>query len=256
MDTSDDAILENFRQKVFYHGTSWDHTESIAWQGFRALREGDEWSGTFHCGGVLGHGLYITCNWRLALWYGPTLLRVGIQPGTRLLNAAIPEEQKLVASLRRKFGGEILSKPPWQVLPKNKRLNQRELINLFRYHYWRAWEKEYKRDEDGLTRWPDKREKHFQQLLRLRPLLIRCGFHGYGNLAGENGIVVFSGDRLELRELVIQQPPRDRCPSFEKQLEQAVTIKQVQTLFLRTGTGKAKRLAAQVEAMNGDERRP
>ena len=167
MDTSDDAILENFRQKVFYHGTSRNHAESIAWQGFRALREGDEWGGAFHCGGVLGYGLYITCDWRLALWYGSTLLRVGIQPGTRLLNAAIPEEKKLVASLRRKFGDEILTKQPWKVLPKNKRLRQRELINLFRYHYWRAWEKKIKVGKHGVPRWPNKRERHFQQLKRL-----------------------------------------------------------------------------------------
>ena len=64
MNASDNTILENFRQKVFYHGTSWDHAESIA----------------------------------------------------------------------------------WQVLPKNKRLKQHESINLFRYHYWRAWEKEYKQN--------------------------------------------------------------------------------------------------------------
>lgn len=129
--TMDSNVLDNFEKHVFYHGTSLEAAESIAQHGFCVWFEDDE-GGRYAGGGNLGTGLYLTCNWRIALWFGPILLRVAIRPGTRLLNSALPPDGKIVDYLQKEFGREILRKTPWKVLPKNKKLKLRELISLFR----------------------------------------------------------------------------------------------------------------------------
>ena len=185
----DNSVLDNFNQHVFYHGTSLEAAESIAQGGFCVWFEDDEFS-RYASGGNLGTGLYISCNWRIALWFGPTLLRVEILHGTKLLNSALSPDSKIVDYLQREFGREILRKPPWNVLPRNKKLKLRELVSLFRYHYCHTWEKEYSRDRCGLSRWPRRREFHSRLLDDFRKILIRYGFHGYGNPEDDNGIGV------------------------------------------------------------------
>ena len=53
-------------------------------EGFRAgsYDEEGQWLPTW---GILGSGVYITCKWRTALWFGPVLLKASIKPGTRIL---------------------------------------------------------------------------------------------------------------------------------------------------------------------------
>ena len=204
----DSNILDNFEKPVFYHGTTAKAVESIARDGFRVWFVDDE-SGPFAARGHLGTGLYVTCNWRMALWFGPSLLRVAIRPGTRLLNAALPPDGKILDSIQREFGRDVLRKAPWKVLPKNKNLTLRELISMFRFHYWFTWEKEFNRDEDGFYKWPRQRELHRRLLEYFRSMLIRYGFHGYGNSEDDNGIVVFAEDRLVLKDVVTQIPFAD-----------------------------------------------
>ena len=198
----DNDILENFQKHVFYHGTSLDAAESIIQQGFQVWIQIEDW-GRGPRGGNLGVGVYVSCNWRTALWFGATLLRVSIRPGTRLLNAAIPPDRSCLAYLEKEFGREILNKRPLKVLPKNKKLTLHELVNLFRYHYFHTWERDY---GDNFFNWPRRREMHSELVKDFRKLLIRYGFDGFGNPEDDNGLVVFAEDRLKVNELVADIP--------------------------------------------------
>jgi len=245
-------VVHNFRNHVFYHGTSLEAAESIAQQGFQVWFEDAE-IGRYTSGGNLGTGLYITCNWRMALWFGPTLLRVEIQPGTRLLNAALPPDGKTLAYLQHEFGHEILKKSPWKVLPKNKRLKHSESICLFLYHYHQTWEKDYRRDKDGAPRWPKRRTLHARRLDDFRKVLIRYGFHGYGNPADDNGLVVFSGDRLVLKEVVVQIPAAQYTILDDADFRRFQNLNDLRDAFQRNGSRRAKKLARQVAATDTDK---
>ena len=252
--TMNSNVLDNLEKHIFFHGTSLEAAEAIAQHGFRVWFDDDE-IGRYASGGNLGVGIYITCNWRIALWFGPTLLRVGIHPGTRLLNSALPPDGKIVDYLQREFGREILRRPPWKVLPKNKKLTLRELISLFRYHYWHTWEKEYSKDRDGMSKWPKRRESHFRLLDDFKNLLIRYGFDGYGNPDDDNGIIVFAEDRLVLKEIVAHIPSADYSTLHEADFRQFRNIGKLKEFFRSHGSCRARELAEQVAAADADKPR-
>ncbi len=188
-----DDVLANLRRHVFFHGTSLANAQAILTQGFRIWHRDPE-HGRYACGGNLGNGIYLSCSWATALWFGPALLRVTLRPGTRVLDTSLRPSRQALGFLTREFGREILEKPPWKVLPQNKRLKRRELVELFRHQYWKTWDD----PEFGKARW----EKRFALLGRFRSMLVRYGYHAYGHPADDNGVVVFAEDRIELRELV------------------------------------------------------
>jgi len=203
--------------------------------------------------GNLGTGVYITCNWRTALWFGPVLLRVAVAPGTRLLDATLSPDVQCIDSVCREFGREILQKSPWKVLPKNKKLKLQEVISLFRYHYRRTWEKDYGRDRDGFMRWPRRQEMHAQRLDDFRSVLVRYGYDGYGNPEDDNGIVVFAEERLSLEEVVAEIPSCEYLfDPLESSFSRFADLEEVRRLFRRSGSSRAKRVADQVASGEAD----
>lgn len=250
--TTMDSILENFQKHVFYHGTSLVAAESIVQQGFQVWIQIEGW-GRGPRGGNLGVGVYVSCNWRTALWFGPALLRVSMRPGTRLLNAAVRPDKSCLAYLEREFGREILNKPPLRVLPKNKKLTLEELVNLFRYHYWQTWEKNYSRDREGSVKWPRRRQIHSQLVSDFRKLLIRYGFDGFGNPEDDNGVVIFAEDRIKVNELVADVPFDMYSEAQTSNFEQFQNLDEIRDLFRRRGSRKAKVLAERVAAAESNE---
>ncbi len=248
----DSDILENFQKHVFYHGTSLDAAESIIQQGFQVWIQIEDW-GRGPRGGNLGVGVYLSCNWRTALWFGATLLRVSIRPGTRLLNAAIPPDKSCLAYLEKEFGREILNKRPLKVLPKNKRLTLHELVNLFRYHYWHTWEKG--KDREAGVEWPRRREMHSELVSDFRKFLIRCGFDGFGNPEDLNGVVIFAEDRIKVNELVADIPFDVYSEARHSYFEQFQSLDEIRELFRRRGSPGARELAERVAAAESNESR-
>jgi len=237
--------IDHFGQHTFYHGTRLDAVECIVQQGVRTWFLDED--GQQYCrDGNLGTGIYITCNWRMALWFGPALLRVGLQPGTRLLNASEPPDPTSIAYLQREFGREILTKPPWHVIPRNKQLTLPELINLFRYHYQHTWEHDFGTDSARVSKWSRQRDVHGMLLVNFRSLLIRYGFHGYGNPDDDNGIVVFAGDRLILKELIAEVPPTDYDELWKTGWRMLESLAAVRKVFTARGSERARRLAEQI----------
>lgn len=181
----------NLRSHLFYHGTSRKAAASIVAGGFRVL-DRSMWR-------ALGQGVYMTANAGTALYFGPVVLQVELRRGARILDASAPWDRRVVAFLQREFGREILAKPPRMVLPANKRLTLGETVALLRYHYGKGhfW--------NSTDYWKNmiKTDALFREM---RSLLLRHGFHGFGNPDDLNGIVVFAADCIRAVDVVIDLP--------------------------------------------------
>ena len=200
---------------AFFHGTSKRNARKILKEGLRdwswtaetpalkykAKRGIDRW---MH-GGYYGRGTYVSCNWRSALYFGPVLFRVDLQAGTRILRLDLPPDGKVLDSLKRNFGREILTSSPWKVMPRNKRLTLDEAIQLVRHHS-SSRERRF---------WASPREdKHEKLMFDLRNILVRYGIQGWGEPSDLGGIVIFATDRLKVREVVLSLPTHDLLYSF------------------------------------------
>ena len=202
----EDALHLPVEQRVFYHGTSKRNARHIVAHGLRdwswidttpKLRYLSERGGVqrYLHDGNLGRGTYLTCNWRIALFYGSVLFRVSLRPGTRLLRMDLPPDHRVLDSLKREFGREILKKSPLKVMPRNKRLTLNEAIQLARHHYFNYTH----------IPWP-KYMKEQKRVKELRSILVRYGFHGWGEANHMNGTVIFATDRIRLHEVVMCMP--------------------------------------------------
>lgn len=186
--------------QIYYHGTTVEAAERILNEGFRVWFHYPEDACYLPVGGNLGLGVYVSDDWRVALWFGNVLLEVETTPGTRILDVSAPEDKKVLASLRRKFGNEILRKPHWKVLPANKSLSGSELVSLVRYHYHGCWDR--LKYSMGSTSY----ENHDVQLQHLTKLLRRHGYHGFGHPQDEMGFVLFDPTRLKVKCVVAHIP--------------------------------------------------
>ena len=195
---------------VFFHGTSKRNARKILMGGYRdwswtaetpllkykAKKGIDRW---MH-GGSYGRSTYVSCDWRSALHFGPVLFRVELQAGTRILRLDLLPDGKVLDSLKREFGSEILTKPPWKVMPTNKRLTLNEAVQLARHHVAR-WE--------GASWTAPRAEQHEKLMFDLRSILVRYGIHGWGEPSDLGGIVIFASDRLKVREVVLSLPTEE-----------------------------------------------
>lgn len=214
-------------QPAYYHGTSPKAARAIARQGFRVWFDDPE-IGRYASGGNLGCGVYLSAEWRVALWFGPTLLRVALRAGTKLLDASIPPDPGALDSVRREFGHEVLTHAPWKALPANKRLALPELIALVRSHYRAAWENT---STDGPASPRKRRLVALDELRRYRSMLVRYGFHGYGNPSDDNGIVIFAEDRIASAKPIAAIPSDAYERSWKTGFESYPNIEDIEKKF-------------------------
>lgn len=86
-------------------------------------------------------------------------------------------------------------------------------------------------------------------------MLIRYGFHGYGNPENDNGIVIFAGDRLVIKELVCEIPHKYLTISnIESGFSRFKNIDELRSYFSRIGTQRAKELAEKIASINGNNK--
>ena len=197
MDSTDD----------WFHGTYAAAAEAILTAGFGKelhFEDGSYWQMK---DGHLGAGTYITRDPALAAWYGSRVLRVRLQAGSRLIDVDPPADRRVIDSLRREFSQDLLTTVTLhKVIPANKKLTTRELIELLRYRYHATWDHS---DKPGF-RWDRKRTNHSKASLALASMLKRYGFAGFGEPTDENGLLTFAPDRLTALEVVeewsIQSP--------------------------------------------------
>lgn len=186
-------------RKTLLHGTSALGAVSILADGFRLLpTELRPWGR-----GYLGDGIYVTASPQTAFWFSDEdryLLRVRLAPGIRILPIDRPPEPRVVASLRREFGKDILTPEFARAMPPNKRLTRRELASLLSW----VWARRWRRGGDFYEREVASFHRHLR----------RYGYDGLGCRTSDLGIVVFNPSRvLPLEALRFERPGTD---DFEK----------------------------------------
>jgi len=185
----------------YFHGTTPRRARLIRREGFRIgpiMLPGDD--EPYYLGyGNIGYGTYISENWRVAVWFGYSLLRIRLEPGTRLLTMPSEPDGKILKYLKREFGKDILNTDRLdRVLPNNKRLTLKEHVAVLGYHYREVGRYFWSPDRDlNEKKWTSKR-KHVLAMHNIGSDLRRFGIHGYGDPQGFNGIVVFEPSRLVL----------------------------------------------------------
>ncbi|MFP4128672.1 MAG: hypothetical protein ACLFSF_06500 [Desulfonatronovibrio sp.] len=184
----------------YYHGTLPGNIKSIQRLGFKNLIWRSEDGKRFGSGGALGIGTYLSHDWKEALFFGEALFRVQLQEGTKIVDISKDPDMKIINSLRRKFG-HVLFKPAadfHKIIPRNKHLKQKELIELTRYHYFHTWGRAPRRHSAHykIT------SMHHDSLEKCLSMLRQYGFHGYGNPANDIGLVITCQDRIIIKELV------------------------------------------------------
>ena len=184
----------------YYHGTLPGNVKSIQKEGFKNRIWRSEHGKRFGSGECLGVGTYLSHDWKEALFFGEALFRVKLKQGTKIVDISKEPDMKVINSLGREFGQAVLKRSAefHKLIPRNKHLRQKELIELTRFHYFHTWGvrprrhcQEYKLSND-----------HRPSLNKCLSMLRQYGFHGYGNPADDIGLVITCQDRIIIKELV------------------------------------------------------
>ncbi|MFP6686763.1 MAG: hypothetical protein VB934_18725 [Polyangiaceae bacterium] len=217
---------------ALYHGTFWRRSvQGIVTHGF----EGDR--------GSLGTGVYLTCDWKVAAQFGRWLLRVGLTPGTRVLDTSRPPDRNVLNHLRREFGQELLKAPdPLRVLPRNKRLTGIELKALVSYHHQRE-----------IKTWMRRRAWDIKLMESLRRLTHRYGYHAIGVAESILGLIVFEPERIRVKELVFAPLRKGTAkgvrPVHEWKTPDLATLR---AAFARSGRDRDLSIARTIELAGRD----
>jgi hypothetical protein len=239
--------------RTYYHATRAGNLRGILEYGFRD-RWLDEDGESGESWGILGYGTYICEDFQVCLDRGNALLRLELQKGTRILDTTGEVEKDKIDSLRREFGKEILEKPPWKVLPGNKKLTKSEVITLARYHYQGIYEVGPNRN---LYK-PSARKRDFRQYRvydQCRAMLTRYGYHGWGAPNDDAGVVIFSGDRIKIKELVTviaPEPYEKMYRRSEPTMKPFETIDEARGYFDTYGRPFDKELARKIKDLATD----
>ena len=224
----------NNRSNKWVHGTKGiAQAASIFKEGFKVDFFDKDGERYLYNSGNLGMGTYITKDWRVGVFFGDILIEARLKEGTRIIDVSLAPDKKTIAYLRKEFGNEMLRGGEIRkTLPRNKRLKERELVELLRYHYNGAWEKTFKS--------PYPNRKSIVNFQRHRAGIKECvrylkiyGFHGFGNPNDENGMLIFSPDRV-IPERIKAVLSRDTF-FWERDLEDfkgIKTLKDLQAMYL------------------------
>ncbi len=195
-----EEVSTNLAKHRFFHGCKTeDDLKSISASGFRGDFHDEE--GRWIREGNLGRGVYLSCDWRTAVWFGFILLEATVQKGTKILDTSAKADPSVIAQLRREFGHEITeSGDIRKILPKNKKLDLPQLVELTRYFYDKVWNRDWKSNKSW--RFSAKDKKAREGLDHCVSYLKRYGFHGFGHPQDDNGIVIFAPDRIKLVRVV------------------------------------------------------
>ncbi len=179
----------------YYHGTSALGAVCIAVDGFRLLHASlRQWGD-----GALGGGLYVTASLETAAFFAtvadgrsradtrPSIVRVRMSPGTRILRLDGRYSRRSIDYLRREFGKGVLAPRFDRAIPANKQLTRTELINLANY----LWERGGDGKRAGIAAWSGREDQG-----PLRRVVMRYQYDGMGCPATDIGIVVFNPSRL------------------------------------------------------------
>jgi len=202
-------MAKSIDQKIFYHGTFEKAVPSIEKEGLK------------HGYGHLNQGVYISEDWRTALWFGAFLYQIKLKKGTRILDLSIAANIKVIKYLRREFGKALLKADnPLKCIPKNKHLKNNEVVNLLRYFFNKNYLSRYKnKPKNLLMKMEDAVCKYY------RGLLIRNGYNGYGHPTNDIGYVIFDPNRsINSAKLRVSVPWKLHHTHFETDFKKFNTL--------------------------------
>lgn len=167
---------------TFFHGTSASSAICVSIEGFRILDQAIRfWKGH------LGTGIYITRNLNEAQFFGSDqphyrayVLELKIIPGTKIARMCDVSDRRLLRSLRREFGHEILTKNFANAIPTNKHLKPRELFAIIS-HLQHSGKLQEASSQRAIRKW-----------------LLRLHYHGYGHTENDLGVLIFDPYRLKM----------------------------------------------------------
>lgn len=188
-------MSDNSQPQIYYHGTWSGYGASIMRRGFELGHPGS--------GHLLGRGVYIARQLAsAALWEAGLIIIVRLQPGTRILWIEDEYDQRVINSLRREFGQELLDLGPHfeRAIPHNKQLRQRELIELCNYVLAEARRGRWRSALRGKKGRRVRYRETWQRLSRLHGHVKRYGYDAIGdrsNIAWDSDeILVFNPARV------------------------------------------------------------
>jgi hypothetical protein len=112
-------------------------------------------------------------------------------------------DYRVLRQLRREIGEEILRKDPRTVLPRNKKLDLRQLVALARFHYAETYGATGNLGSEPAYR---RNRLHIALFERMKSSLVRYGFDGFGDPASDIGILILASDRVRLCQVVLAVP--------------------------------------------------
>ena len=123
-------------RSTYFHGTSPAAAVAIAVDGFRLL----ELDLRNYGNGAIGAGIYLAGEPRAAVEYardGHVVLGCDLAAGHRVLRLDGSYDHRVIRSLRKEFGHDLLRADFDRAIPANKHLERRELIHLLNYLWTR-----------------------------------------------------------------------------------------------------------------------
>ena len=174
--------MNNLKDKLadneYYHGTSDYKAIQILYEGFRLKKRYCNWGkdGTFK------QGIYLTKLIDVAemFAYGDVVFKCKLLDKASVLRIDEKYDKKIIDSLKREFGKEILTSDISKAIPANKHLTKKELINLLNYRFHKqTW------SQKGMLKWNE-------ILPSIRHQLKLHKYDAIGNVENEAGIAVFN----------------------------------------------------------------
>lgn len=176
------ALCPNRSVACYYHGTDEQYAWSIMTHGFSLANE--RW------GRGWGNGVYLSGTDDFASTWGRIIIRCQLLPGTRMLWRE-DCDRKVIESLRKEFGKDIVSPTFWKILPRNKQFTRNEVIQLWHYLVERFYESPRRFRAGGFERLQKNYSRIYEQLRR----------HGYDGVGfrdtGWPEILVFNPARVQ-----------------------------------------------------------
>ena len=217
----------------YYHATAAKNVAGLLAHGFRLpyfIHRDEE----LKHAGCMGHGVYVSRDWKTALWFQPALFRVRLAPGTRVLDVSAPPDMRVIDRLRREFHRDLLADNArfHTIIPKNKHLTGAELIELTKYHYHRTWGQ------------GERKRFHGRSLNQCLSRLRRHQYHGFGHATSDVGLMILAPERVIVQELVgVADPFYD-----DQGVLDLPSLEALRRYFQRHGQQSYPRLAEQLLA--------
>ena len=173
------AIQGTLADNEYYHGTSDYKAIQILYEGFQLKKKYCNWGKD----GVFKEGIYLTKSINIAVMFanGDIVFKCRLSDKISILRIDEKYDNKIIGSLKREFGRNILTGDISKTIPANKHLTKKELINLLNYRFYKGFWRQNSKGE-----WCSEISPSIRHQLKLHK------YDAIGEPQDEYGIAVFN----------------------------------------------------------------